>query len=152
MRDMVDKSMGIYLQDRTIIFLGLSQVLKFEIFSLIHEWDPQDMMFPMYTKPKLMKTHLVFLHPSINDTRGLIMQVSGGSLDRKTRYTIDKISDQCKICKKNAPSPRRFKLTVCSDSRALDHFMQVDTMFQRRKSMLEAELLLQVDDIFAIGT
>lgn len=92
---------------------------------------PQEMLFSMYTEPKLGKINPVLGLSSINATRVLLKRESGGEMDRDTCDIIDKTSNQCKICKKNAPSARRFKLTAGSDSAVFNHFVQVDTMFQK---------------------
>lgn len=46
MRDMVGNSLDFSLQDRTITFEGLSQVLKFDNYFLIHEWVHRKCCFP----------------------------------------------------------------------------------------------------------
>lgn len=54
-------------------------------------------------------------------TKNLLMNACDKTLTSKVRNGLENISEDCKVWKKNARTPRRFNLTVCYDVCHLNH-------------------------------
>ena len=94
------------------------------------------MPYVLYTEDELRKIHRGFGHPSVRSTYHLLRRASGEDLDKKVKQQLDKISDDCKICLRNAATPRRFRLTVGTDELRFNHRVVVDTMFIQNKPII----------------
>lgn len=105
-------------------------------YSLIHRWRPSNFPCAFYTEEDLRTIHRSFGHPSVQSTEGLLKLVTGLTLSREGRDTIDEISHTCTPCRTPAAAPRRFKLTVRTDGIRFNQSVQIDTMFLHSKPVL----------------
>lgn len=65
MKDMVENDLNLSIQRKVLMYRNLEQDLSFEIFFLIHRWNPTDMSYSLYTQADLQRLHRVFIWSSI---------------------------------------------------------------------------------------
>lgn len=128
-RDMYVNGLDFSLQNKTITFEGRVQELIMDNYFLIHRWSPKDITTALYTEDELRTIHRTFGHPSITTTEKLLKRAQEKSLDNETRSNIRRLAEDCSTCKKYAPKPRRFRLTVGTKDMRFNHAVQIDTMF-----------------------
>lgn len=112
MRDMITNGLELSLQKATISFAGLHKDLELKNIFLVHNWNPDDMSYALYTESELRKIHRNFGHPSVNAMGNLLRRASQAEIDGTTRHCLKKITEQCRICQVHAAKPRRFKLKM----------------------------------------
>lgn len=140
MKDMIYKKLKISIQDRTVSSAGRVQSLTMRNNFLIHRWTPEDMPYVLFTEAEIGRIHRTFGHTSVRSTRELLRRARGEDLDSKTRTEIAKISEECKICKRTASAPRRFKLTVGTYDLRFNTEVQVDTMWLKKPVLKMVDL------------
>lgn len=96
-------------------------------------WTPEDVPYDLFTEHELAWIHRTFRHPSVRATRALLKRASGENLDSKTKAFINRIIEDCQICKRTESAPRRFKLTVGTDGIRFNAEAQIYTMFIKGK-------------------
>lgn len=92
MKDMLDNSLDISIQNATVSYGGKTQKLIMDNFFLKQKWGPDDIPHALYTENELRTIHRSSGHPSIKATEGLIGRSRGGNLDDKTIKSIGKIA------------------------------------------------------------
>lgn len=135
-KDMIDNGLDLSLQGHYLHIGPLRQPLSLENYFLVYRWSADDTPYALYTEPELRRIHRTFGHPSVKATYNLLKRASKTGLDKEIRLELEKIADDCKVCKTNSSTPRRFKLTVGSDELRFNHRVIADTMFLDSKPVL----------------
>ena len=136
LHDLKDNCLNLDVQREKILFNGKEQDLILRNDFLIYEWSPEDMHVVLYTEQELRQLHRNFGHPTISALKKMLKRANPEHQDKKTKDTINEIVNNCKTCQKFASKPRRFKLTMGSDSLKFNHIIAVDLMYLNGKPVL----------------
>lgn len=135
-KDLLENNLDISLQGGYLYIGERKQNLILDNYFFIHTWTADDLPFVLYTEAELGRIHRVFGHPSVAATYKLLRKASTKPLKRGLRRRLEELAEACKVCKRNAAAPRRFKLTVGSDDLSFNHKIIVDTMFIEGRAVL----------------
>lgn len=69
MRDMVRNGLEISILHAHVTRESRLEKLNFENYFLVHEWEPSDMPYTLYTETELRTIHRNFGHPCVRATR-----------------------------------------------------------------------------------
>lgn len=82
-----------------------------------------------YTTEESEKLHRSFGHPSVNSQFSVLKLTRPEEVDKRLRSAIEGLVNRCRICKKTAKKPRRFKLTVGTELDRFNHTIAIDIMY-----------------------
>lgn len=136
MRDMARNGLDVSLQKKLVTFAGKEQKLQMINYSIIHIWLPHEWPYALYTELELRKIHRNFGYPSVRATEGLPRRAAGANVYLEIRKPINKISEDCRICKLNSGATRRIKMTIGADKLCFKLSVQIDKMFLAGRDVL----------------
>ena len=128
-KDMIENGLDISLQGSYLYIGNLRQPLVLENYFFKYNWSSTSIPYVLYTEKELRTIHRSFGHPSVSSTYKLLRRASGDKLKGNIKGMLRRLSENCKICKTNAATPRRFKLTIGTDDLRFNNRIIVDTMF-----------------------
>lgn len=79
--------------------------LCFTKYTLVHNWDPEDVDLVFYTEQELRQIKWSFGHPEIRTKLNLFKMAKVTRPDKATEHLIKGITEFCQICKENVGPP-----------------------------------------------
>lgn len=114
-----------------------TQKRNLEKYFSTNKWKPADQPYVLYDFLELYKKETTFGHPSIKNTRSLHKSARGNATDRRTNYSIKRITLDCTTCAKRSSAPGRFKMTNGTADKRFNHEVKVDTMWISGKTVIQ---------------
>lgn len=135
-RDMITNGLEISLQGGYIHVGNRQQPLQLENDFYVYRWRADDTPFALYIESDLRRIHRGFGHPSVQETHNLLRRASADTLAKNILSILQKIADDCDVCKRNGPKPRIFKLTIGNEDMCFNNRVVVDKMFIDSKPVI----------------
>lgn len=135
-KDMTISGLDISIQGGFLHVGGKKQPLTLDNYFFIHKWGMKCLPYVLYTNDELQKIHKGFGHPSVKSMYNLLKRASGSNLRGSLKKELDKIVEECNICRSDPGKPRRFKLTTGTEELMFNHIVTVDTMFIEGRPVL----------------
>lgn len=128
-RDLIQNGLDISLQGAYLYIGERRQPLILDNFFFIYKWKSSSIPYFLYTENELRRIHRNFGHPSVGSTHKLLKRASKDPIEPDKRKQLEKIVEDCMVCRRNAPTPRIFKMTVGAEVLIFNHTVIVNTMF-----------------------
>lgn len=90
----------------------------------------------IYTERELRRIHKVFGHPYIRATEIILKRPNNGKVDVQTKKARKEIVQSCQLSKSLSETPRRYKLTICTNYLRFNKEAEVDTILIRGTPVL----------------
>lgn len=109
MKDMLDNSPNISIQERYVRLGEKRYPLKMENCVLIQTWCPSDVRYVQYTEQKLRTLHRTFDHTSVKALRMLLELANGTKIEKNIVQTPGKMKEDFTVFKKTPTAPHSLK-------------------------------------------